>query len=76
MIKMNYEQVPDIISNKDLDYLEDMFNYNYLGYKKIVNYIDMVNNLEIEEIMEKAGNTFNDNMQEILAILKQGGNNG
>lgn len=73
---MNYEQVPDIISNKDLDYLEDMFNYNYLGYKKIVNYIDMVNNLEIEEIMEKAGNTFNDNMQEILAILKQGGNNG
>ena len=50
---MNYEQVPDIISSKDLDYLEDMFNYNYLGYKKIVNYIDMVNNLEIEEIMEK-----------------------
>ena len=73
---MNYEQVPDIISSKDLDYLEDMFNYNYLGYKKIVNYIDMVNNLEIEEIMEKAGNTFNDNMQEILAILKQGGSNG
>ncbi len=72
---MNYEQVPDIISSKDLDYLEDMFNYNYLGYKKIVNYIDMVNNLEIEEIMEKAGNTFNENIQEILAILKQGGNN-
>ena len=72
---MNYEQVPDIISSKDLDYLGDMFNYNYLGYKKIVNYIDMVNNLEIEEIMEKAGNTFNENMQEILAILKQGGNN-
>lgn len=72
---MNYEQVPDIISSKDLDYLEDMFNYNYLGYKKIVNYIDMVNNLEIEEIMEKAGNTFNENMQEILAILKRGGNN-
>lgn len=72
---MNYEQVPDIISSKDLDYLEDMFNYNYLGYKKIVNYIDMVNNLEIEEIMEKAGNTFNENMKEILDILKQGGNN-
>lgn len=72
---MNYEQVPDIISNKDLDYLVDMFNWNYLAYKKIVNYIDMVNNLEIEEIMEKAGNIFNENMQEILDILKQGGNN-
>ena len=72
---MNYEQVPDIISNKDLDYLVDMFNWNYLAYKKIVNYIDMVNNLEIEEIMEKAGNIFNENMQGILDILKQGGNN-
>ena len=31
---MNYEQVPTIISNKDLDYLVDMFNWNYLAYKK------------------------------------------
>ena len=72
---MNYEQVPDIISSKDLDYLEDMFNYNYLGYKKIVNYIDMVNNLEIEETIEKAGNTFKENMNIILDILNEGGTN-
>ena len=72
---MNYEQVPDIISNKDLDYLVDMFDWNYLDYKIIVNYIDMLINIEIEEIIEKACNTFNEYMQEILDILKQGGNN-
>ena len=72
---MNYEKVPTIISNKDLDYLVDMFNYNYLGYKKIVNYIDMVNNLEIEETIEKAGDTFKENMNIILDILNEGGTN-
>ena len=44
---MNYEKVPTIISTKDLDYLEDMFNWNYLAYKKMINSIDMINNLEI-----------------------------
>ena len=41
---MNYEQVPTIISNKDLDYLVDMFNWNYLAYKKMINSIDMIIN--------------------------------
>ena len=50
---MNYEKVPTIISTKDLDYLEDMFNWNYLAYKKMINSIDMINNLEIEETIDK-----------------------
>lgn len=29
----NYNVVPNIISGKDLDYLSDMFNWNYTGYK-------------------------------------------
>ncbi len=72
---MNYEKVPTIISTKDLDYLEDMFNWNYLAYKKMINSIDMINNLEIEETIEKAGNTFKENMNIILDILNEGGTN-
>ena len=72
---MNYEKVPTIISTKDLDYLEDMFNWNYLAYKKMVNSIDMINNLEIEETIEKAGDTFKENMNIILDILNEGGTN-
>lgn len=70
---MNYEKVPTIISTKDLDYLEDMFNWNYLAYKKMINSIDMINNLEIEETIEKAGDTFKENMNIILGILNEGG---
>lgn len=70
---MNYEKVPTIISTKDLDYLEDMFNWNYLAYKKMINSIDMINNLEIEETIEKAGDTFKENMNIILDILSEGG---
>lgn len=69
---MNYEKVPTIISTKDLDYLEDMFNWNYLAYKKMINSIDMINNLEIEETIEKAGDTFKENMNIILDILNEG----
>lgn len=72
---MNYEKVPTIISTKDLDYLEDMFNWNYLAYKKMINSIDMINNLEIEETIEKAGDTFKENMNIILDILNEGGTN-
>lgn len=72
---MNYEKVPTIISTKDLDYLEDMFNWNYLAYKKMINSIDMINNLEIEETIEKAGDAFKENMNIILDILNEGGTN-
>ena len=30
----NYTEVPNIITGKDLDYLSDMFNWNYSSYKK------------------------------------------
>jgi len=69
----NYNVVPNIISGKDLDYLSDMFNWNYLAYKKMINSIDMINNLEIEETIEKAGDTFKENMNIILDILNEGG---
>ena len=32
-----YEKVPYIITGKDLDYLSDMFNWNYGEYKMSVN---------------------------------------
>ena len=32
-----YNEVPNIISSKDLDYLSDMFNWNYGAYKSSLN---------------------------------------
>ena len=50
------EQVPNIISGKDLDYLSDMFNWNYGALK---NTNSSINNVQNEEI-EKAKTVNND----------------
>ena len=42
----NYNVVPNIISGKDLDYLSDMFNWNYTGYKELYKYFDKEISLE------------------------------
>ena len=71
----NYEVVPDMISGKDLDYLSDMFNWNYGAYKSTCNAINSVNDVEIKDMLSKASNVFQGNISKILNILNEGGNN-
>ena len=73
---MNYENVPNIITGKDLDYLSDMFNWNYGGYKNTVNAIDKVNDEEIKNVLTKATDMFYGNMNIVLDILNSEVNNG
>ena len=71
----NYNEVPNIISGKDLDYLSDIFNWNYGTYKKSVNAQKNLKNEELVTIFEEASNTFYNNMNTVLNILNQGGQN-
>ena len=71
----NYEEVPNIISCKDLDYLSDMFNWNYGAYKSAVNGSSSVSDEELGQMLEKASNVFHDNLTRILTIMDNGGNN-
>ena len=70
-----YEVVPDIISGKDLDYLSDMFNWNYGAYKTTLNASDSVQDEELKSVLTRATNTFHGSMTKILNILNNGGNN-
>lgn len=72
---MNYQQVPNMISGKDLDYLSDLFQWNYNGYKQTINAKDKVVDAEIITFMTKVSNVFHENLTMVLNILKQGGNN-
>ena len=38
------EQVPNIISTKDLSYLCDIFNWNYNACKDVHHYFEITNN--------------------------------
>ena len=65
---MEYKFVPNMISCKDLDYLSDMFNWNYGAYKMIVN-LEVMDE-EIKSVFNKASEIFLNNMKEILNILE------
>mgnify|MGYP005768605285 FL=1 len=67
--------VPNMISCKDLDYLSDMFNWNYGAYKSASNAINSVTDSEIKDMLNKASNVFHGNISKILNILNEGGNN-
>lgn len=73
---MNYENVPKIITGKDLDYLSDMFNWNYGAYKNTVNAIDCVSDEEIADMLDKASEVFYDSMNNVITILNDEVNNG
>lgn len=71
-----YNEVPNIITGKDLDYLQDIFNWNYNAYKKTMNAQKQITDEEIMNILENASNTFYNNMKAVIQILtNQGGEN-
>lgn len=73
---MEYTNVPNIISSKDLDYLSDMFNWNYGVYKNTFNAIDQINDEEIRSMLSNATEVFYRNMNIILNILNNEVDNG
>ncbi|MBP3461728.1 MAG: hypothetical protein J6K21_04890 [Bacilli bacterium] len=68
-----YREVPNIISGKDLDYLSDMFEWNYGLLKNTNEAVNKVNNEEIKNILIRAMDMFINNINNILGIL--GGKN-
>ena len=67
--------VPNMIGCKDLDYLSDMFNWNYGAYKSSSNAINSVSDSEIKDMLTRSSNVFQGNISKILNILNEGGNN-
>ncbi|MGM9882034.1 MAG: hypothetical protein ACI31S_04250 [Bacilli bacterium] len=69
-----YAAVPNIISSKDLDYLSDMFNWNYGAYKCTYNSIENIKDIDVKNMVGRVADLFYSNMSTILSIL-EGGNN-
>lgn len=65
----NYNVVPNIITGKDLDYLSDMFNWNYSGYKEMFNSLENIKDEEVKNMISKVSDILYDNMTNILNIL-------
>ena len=74
-MEQNYEQAPSIITGKDLDYLSDMFEWNYGALKKTESAIRNVEDDAIYDLLSRASVLFNNNMNSVLSMLNKGGNN-
>lgn len=68
-MNIEYNEVPNIISGKDLDYLSDMFNWNFGAYKTSFNAVNSVSNEELKNILNKSSDTFMSIMNNIINIM-------
>ena len=66
------DNVPNIISTKDLSYLEDIFSWNVTASKKALHFSKEVQDSEIRTILENCANVHANICKEVLQILKGG----
>lgn len=65
----NYEEVPAMISGKDLDYLSDMFNWNFNISKLANHFLNEIEDEEIKQIMIKVRDAHKEHSKLVLNIL-------
>lgn len=67
-------EVPiDFITSKDLDYLSDMFQWNYSAYKSVCNDVEYINDKEISDLFNRIEEMFDDNLNLVLKIINNPG---
>ena len=62
--------VPNIISTKDLSYIEDMLNWNFVLIKKINNYLNYIKDENVINVLNKSYKDLINNYNELLGILE------
>ena len=63
------EKVPSMISTKDLDYLTDIFNWNYGAFKSVINTESEFTDIALSKCARKVSDLFMNNMDTVLDIL-------
>lgn len=64
------KETPNVITIKDLLYIEDMMNWNLIMNKKINELLDIVEDEEIKSILKKTQKMHSKHFKDILDILE------
>lgn len=64
------EQVPNIISTKDLDYLCDIFNWNFTASKESLHFANETSNQELKDVFHDVYHIHKEICEDIVDILK------
>ena len=67
---IQYNEVPAMISEKDLDYLSDIFNWNFNTYKLANHFYFEIEDEEIKEMMKKIEDIHKEYAEAVLNILE------
>lgn len=67
-------EVPDIITGKDLDYLTDVFNWNYNLVKKANSYVEESEDEEIKQSIKNVYDLGLESLNHVLNVLGEKGN--
>ncbi|WLR41346.1 hypothetical protein LC087_10495 [Bacillus carboniphilus] len=63
-------QPPNVLSTKDLLYLEDMLSWNLIAMKKAHSFATQCTNPEVQNELNKVGEMHNKHYQQILQKLQ------
>lgn len=64
------KETPNVISVKDLLYIEDMLNWNFIMNKKIYSYLECIEDEEIKKLLIKTKKIHSKHYQDLLNILQ------
>jgi len=67
--------VPTMISTKDLDYIKDMLNWNFIAAKKATHYLEHIQDADVKNLVSQISNMHKQHFTTLLNILNQGGQN-
>lgn len=68
VISMN--EVPNIISTKDLDYIKDMLKWNFVLIKKANFFMEVITDEDAKKLIEKVIKVHKSQYEKIMDILK------
>lgn len=70
MNNINYEEVPSMISCKDLDYLSDIYDWNFNVSKLANHFLGETKDQEIKELLDKVRDVHKEHCKFVLNVLK------
>ena len=69
-MQQNYEIAPAMITGKDLDYLIDIYNWNFSACKLANHFANEVTDEEIKTLFKKVATTHKEHAKTVLNILE------
>lgn len=65
------KEVPNIISTKDLSYIKDMLSWNLVMAKKSKEYLKLVGDKDVKELLKKVNEVHKSHYEMLLEIISQ-----